>query len=71
MYLVSRAQQIITVGDAAFEFARGETICTEYSHKYTVDEFAALAAEAGLTLRRQWTDRDGYFGVLHFAIGPS
>lgn len=71
MYLVSREPQAVTLGGTVIEFARGETICTEYSHKYTVEEFAALAAEAGLTLRRQWTDRDRYFGVLHFAIGPS
>ena len=43
-------------------------ICTEYSHKYTVDEFAAIAATAGLSLHEQWTDKNGYFAVLHFAV---
>ena len=54
MYLVSRRAQTVTIGGETIEFEPGETICTEYSHKYTVDEFAAVAAAAGLTLRREW-----------------
>jgi dimethylhistidine N-methyltransferase len=68
MHLVSRRGQAVTIGPETFEFARGETICTEYSHKYTIDEFAAIAAAAGLTLRREWTDKRGCFAVLHLAI---
>jgi dimethylhistidine N-methyltransferase len=68
MYLVSRRDQLATVGGMSFEFVEGEVICTEHSHKYTVDEFARLAATAGFALRREWTDRDRYFAVLHFAI---
>ena len=68
--LVSRGAQVVTVGGEVFEFAKGEAISTEYSHKYTVDQFAAMAAGAGLTLRREWTDEDRYFAALHLAIGP-
>lgn len=68
--LVSRGAQVVSVGGEVFEFAKGEAISTEYSHKYTVDQFAAMAADAGLTLRREWTDEDRYFAVLHLAIGP-
>jgi uncharacterized SAM-dependent methyltransferase len=68
MYLVSRRAQAVTFGGETIEFDPGETICTEYSHKYTVDGFAAVAAAAGLTLRREWTDRNGQFAVLHFAV---
>ncbi len=66
--LVSRREQVVTIGDRRFEFTAGEPIWTEYSHKYTVDEFAAMAAPAGLTLRRQWTDKRRNFAVLHLAI---
>jgi dimethylhistidine N-methyltransferase len=66
--LVSRRDQVATVDGEAFEFAAGESILTEYSHKYSVEEFSGLAAAAGLTLRRQWNDRRGDFAVLHFAI---
>jgi dimethylhistidine N-methyltransferase len=66
--LVSRRAQAVSFGGETIEFDRGETICTEYSHKYTVDEFAAVAAAAGLTLRREWTDKNRRFAVLHFAV---
>jgi dimethylhistidine N-methyltransferase len=68
MHLVSRRAQAVTFGGETIEFDRGETICTEYSHKYTVDEFAAVAAAAGLTLRREWTDKGRQVAVLHFAV---
>jgi uncharacterized SAM-dependent methyltransferase len=43
-------------------------IHTEYSHKYTIDGFARLAARAGLELHRSWTDDDEYFAVLHLVV---
>jgi dimethylhistidine N-methyltransferase len=71
MYLASHCDQTVLVGGESVQFAAGETICTEYSHKYTVDEFAAIAASVGLTLRRAWTDTDRHFAVLHFAVAPT
>jgi dimethylhistidine N-methyltransferase len=68
IHLVSQAAQTVTIGDERIEFFADETICTEYSHKYTVDEFAAIAATAGLSLHMQWTDKNRYFAVLHFAV---
>ncbi len=68
LYLVSRRDQSVTVGGESFKFRKGEAITTEYSHKYTIDSFAALAAEAGLTLRRDWTDDLNRFAVLHLAV---
>jgi dimethylhistidine N-methyltransferase len=67
-YAVSRCDQTVTIGKRRFRFRRGERIHTENSHKYTIEDFAALAAEAGLTLRRHWTDGQRYFAVLHFAV---
>ena len=66
--LVSRCDQVANIGDQTFEIAAGEEIRTEYSHKYTIDGFAELAAQAGLTLRRSWTDKQSKFAVLHFAL---
>jgi dimethylhistidine N-methyltransferase len=68
MSLASVRPQCVTIGEQAFEFAAGEAIITEYSHKYTIDGFATMAAEAGLTLRRTWTDANQRFAVLHFAL---
>jgi dimethylhistidine N-methyltransferase len=68
IYLVSRRDQTVRVDGEPIDFAAGETISTEYSHKYSIDEFAGLAAAVGLTLRRSWTDPRRYFAVLHFAV---
>ena len=66
--LVSRSDQQVAVCDQAFDFRQDEPILTEYSHKYTIDGFAALAAETGLRLRKSWTDDGRNFAVLHFAL---
>ncbi len=66
--LVSRESQTVEVAGQSFNFQAGEAIHTEYSHKYTVEGFAAAAAEAGLALHKCWMDDRQYFAVLHFAV---
>ena len=63
MHLVSLARQAVRIGRHRFEFEHGETIHTENSHKYAVDEFRALAAEAGFRGARLWQDRQGLFSL--------
>ncbi len=63
--IVSQANETIQVGDREFVVSKGEEIMTEYSHKYTIDEFSALAADAGFSLHKHWTDDRDYFAVLH------
>ena len=61
--LVSQTDQTFEVGDKAFDIANGEAILTEYSHKYTLDGFAAMAADAGFAVETVWTDKDQLFSV--------
>ena len=61
--LVSQADQTFEVGDRAFDIADGEAILTEYSHKYTLDGFAAMAEAAGFTVQQVWMDTDQLFSV--------
>jgi dimethylhistidine N-methyltransferase len=68
MSLVSRRVQRVNIGAHEFAFAADEPIITEYSHKYTIECFAGMAADAGLTLRKAWTDGARRFAVLHFAL---
>ena len=63
MYLVSLKEQHVRVAGQTVRFAKGEAIHTEDSHKYTVDGFHALAAEAGYVPRRVWTDDAALFSV--------
>jgi dimethylhistidine N-methyltransferase len=66
--LVSQCRQEVDVAGESFAFEEGEEIRTEYSHKYTIEGFADLAAGVGLTLRRHWTDDASRFAVLHLAV---
>jgi dimethylhistidine N-methyltransferase len=64
MHLVSLEEQAVGIGAHRFFFRRGESIHTENSYKYSVDEFRLLAAGAGFSHARLWTDRRGWFGVF-------
>lgn len=64
MHLVANRETSFVVGDERFEMARGEYLLTEYSHKYTLDDVAALASSAGLAVRRTWSDPQDWFSVL-------
>ena len=66
MYLDSTCDQVVTIDDREFHIATGESILTEFSHKYTVEGFATMAARAGFRLDRTWTDADEMFAVLYF-----
>lgn len=68
LFLVSRDHQTVTLDSREFEFRAGELILTEYSHKYTVAGFAGLAAEAGFSLHKSWTDRERLFAVLYLVL---
>jgi dimethylhistidine N-methyltransferase len=63
--LVSQAEQAFEVGNTEFELADGETILTEYSHKYTLDGFAEMARNAGFTVEKTWTDAEQLFSVQY------
>lgn len=67
MWLRSTRRQRVAVGGAVFAFDEGEGILTEYSYKYAPEAFAALAAEAGLAVRRCWSDARGWFDLVLLA----
>jgi dimethylhistidine N-methyltransferase len=64
MQLVSRIDQLVRIGDESVRVRAGEAICTEHSHKFSVEGFEALAAEAGWRLDRTWQDPDRLFAIL-------
>lgn len=66
MHLVSRERQRVTVAGAAVVFEAGETLHTENSYKYTPQEFAALAAQAGFSLDAGWQDEERLFAVQYY-----
>ncbi len=70
MHLLSRIGQAIRVEGETFRFGAGEGIHTENSYKYSVDEFAALAARAGFRQQAVWQDADALFSVQLLQYQP-
>jgi len=63
MHLVSRRAQVVQLGHERFEFAEGETLHTENSHKFTIDGLRTLAVRAGFGIGPVWTDPQHLFSV--------
>ena len=63
MYLVSLKRQSVTIEGRRFDFAPGEPVHTEDSHKYTIESFREMAAHAGFNPRAVWTDEERLFSV--------
>ena len=65
MHLKSAAEQTVTIGGVSIRFERGERIHTESSYKYAPEEFARLAARAGLDVESVWIDPRRLFSIQH------
>jgi dimethylhistidine N-methyltransferase len=61
--LVSQKDQTFELGEREFDIADGEAILTEYSHKYTLEGFASMAAAAGFAVEKVWIDDNALFSV--------
>lgn len=67
MHLISKVEQVITVDDHEFSFSPGQSVHTENSYKYHIQEFQALAYQAGFEPVDVWIDRDELFSVQYFS----
>jgi L-histidine Nalpha-methyltransferase len=65
MHLESLIAQQVTIRalDLEVKFARGETIHTENSYKFTSEGVVSMMERAGFNLTRCWTDERNWFGV--------
>ena len=63
MRLVALADQCSHVGGHCFEFARGQYIVTEHSHKYSLEAFALMAGRANWQIEEVWTDKNSWFSL--------
>jgi len=69
MHLMSRVRQTVRLLGRRVDFAEGETLHTENSHKYTVEEFSSLAERAGFVPAKSWVDAERLFS-LHWLAAP-
>jgi L-histidine N-alpha-methyltransferase len=63
--LVSEQDQEFTLGDVSFSIGKDQAILTEYSHKYTLEGFAAMAEATGFRVERVWMDAERLFSVQY------
>ncbi len=63
--LVSEQDQEFSLSHASFSIEKDEAILTEYSHKYTLEDFAAMAETAGLRVKKVWMDTERLFSVQY------
>ena len=68
MHLISRGAQRVRIDGERFDFLPGQGIHTESSYKYHIEEFQALAREAGFAPVRVWTDAERLFSVHYFNV---
>jgi L-histidine Nalpha-methyltransferase len=68
MHLRSRQAQRVSIAklEQVVSFAKDETIHTESSYKYSLDEVRDLGYKANLVLRRTWIDARRYFLLALF-----
>jgi dimethylhistidine N-methyltransferase len=64
MHLVSGCQQTVTIADQEIHFEEGESIHTENSYKYSVDDFKELVSD-WYSVEKVWTDDRDYFSLQY------
>jgi dimethylhistidine N-methyltransferase len=64
MHLVSEIEQKITIAGEQIHFDKNESIHTENSYKFSLDEFEKLASD-WFTVEKVWTDPKKYFSLQY------
>ena len=67
MHLKSITDQTVTIGRNTFHFREGETIHTENSHKYSLEDFQDLVSDH-FTIQKNWTDSHSYFCLYYLKL---
>jgi L-histidine N-alpha-methyltransferase len=73
MHLESLVAQTVMIRRAnlRLDLQAGESIWTESSHKYDLDELRQIARRAGFVCERQWTDEEWPFAESLFRVEPA
>jgi dimethylhistidine N-methyltransferase len=71
MQLISRSDQSIKINGGTIKFKKNEAVTTEYSYKYTVEEFSEVL-KGNFELIKFWIDKRQLFSVqLYYFTGSS
>jgi len=64
MHLVAEVDQVVTVCGRKFAVRQGESIHTEDSRKYKLEDLQHIAKESGYGIGSVWSDDLGYFSIV-------
>ncbi|GGA06865.1 L-histidine N(alpha)-methyltransferase [Dyella caseinilytica] len=64
-HILSNREQRVRVGRLQVLFREEEAMLVEYSCKYSLEDFAALAAVAGLAVQQVWMDPQSMFSLQY------
>jgi dimethylhistidine N-methyltransferase len=67
MHLISKTYQSVKLNGSTIRFEKGEHIITEYSNKYTLQEFSELAANY-FTVNSVWIDKNNLFSIQYLRV---
>jgi dimethylhistidine N-methyltransferase len=68
MYLQSACDQVVHIGEKPISFMKDERILTEYSHKYSLEDFRDIAEKAGARVANVWMDDSKLFSVQYLTF---
>ncbi|MDJ1177499.1 L-histidine N(alpha)-methyltransferase [Roseofilum sp. BLCC_M91] len=68
LHLISKTSQVVTVAGQEFTFREGESIHSENSHKYSIEDLQELSEAAGFKLKQTWTDSQKLFSVNYLDL---
>ena len=68
MHLVSNREQMVHLGGMELGFKKWETIHTESSYKYSLEDFYLLAEKSGFHPIKTWTDPEKLFSVHYLEV---
>ncbi len=68
MHLVSKKKQTVEIFKEIVSFKEGETIHTESSYKYSIENFKKLAESANFDLIKVLTDKRSFFGIFFLKV---
>ncbi len=67
MHLVSTEAHVVKIGQSDFSFYKGEHIITEYSYKYTPEDFKNIAGSR-FDVKRVWMDDNKLFSIQYLKV---
>jgi len=68
MHLRAEKEMTVHLGGEEISFRAGETIHTENSYKYSVDDFRELIRGSGFRSAATWTDAASLFSIHHLIV---